>query len=76
MKHVDLIINSFNLRTMKNYILDHLDVQDNVFALHEVQIHGHQVKPISLMHSCFFTEQFYDLYAYTFQIHTNILECL
>lgn len=44
MKHVDLIINSFNLRTMKNYILDHLDVQDNVFALHEVQIHGHQVK--------------------------------
>lgn len=44
MKHVDLIINSFNLRTMKNYILDQLDVQDNVFALHEVQIHGHQVK--------------------------------
>lgn len=44
MKHANFIINSFNLRTMKNYILDHLDVQDTVFALHEVQIHGYQVK--------------------------------
>lgn len=47
MKHVDLIINSFNLRTMKNYILDHLDVKDNVFALCEVQIPGHQVKIVN-----------------------------
>lgn len=44
MKHVDLIINSFNLRAMKNYILNHFDVQDNVFAMHEVKIHGYQVK--------------------------------